>query len=313
MPPFPAAPGAGRVVAGVRGAMPPFPAAPRARQPVAVPRRATPRARWASAVAAEPLETPRPLPSRLAPLARTLGVRGTPRFTSGPRTRRALGAAGALGATTGSVVHLSRLPLGEGSDESDPAAAVLRHELSHAARPVSRPRFLIQGAQGGDGDERVARRAQVSVRHAVVGAQVRGPTVSSGVLSALPIAGPGAAPASAALSPVRTPDLDALARAALVHHADRSPGAAPSAAATTGFVVARAPESAAAPGARTADGGGASGASGGVAGAGTGGAAGPAAAVEAPHPPDMDAIMDAIGDRLLREIERRGGRWSETF
>lgn len=29
--------------------------------------------------------------------------------------------------------------------------------------------------------------------------------------------------------------------------------------------------------------------------------------------PDLDAIMDGIGDRLLREIERRGGRWAGTF
>lgn len=34
---------------------------------------------------------------------------------------------------------------------------------------------------------------------------------------------------------------------------------------------------------------------------------------QAPLEPDIDAIVDALETRMVREIERRGGRWGGVF
>jgi hypothetical protein len=114
----------------------------------------SPERRWRSAVAGRPLESPRPFPTSLRPLvARLAGSADRPSYTTGPATRAALAEAGALGATTGTVVHLARHP------GDDPASiGVLAHELSHARQPVGRPRFLLSVPSGSaDADERTAR------------------------------------------------------------------------------------------------------------------------------------------------------------
>jgi hypothetical protein len=63
-----------------------------------------------------------------------------------------LAEAGALGATSGTVVHLARRP------SADPASiGVLAHELTHARQPIGRPRFLLHAPSGAaDADERTA-------------------------------------------------------------------------------------------------------------------------------------------------------------
>jgi len=147
----------------------------------------TPRERWEAAVAARPLENPRPLPSAFHAMAREITGRAyTPRFTTGPATRQALAAAGALGATTGTVVHLPGAPTTAPS-----SMQVLAHELTHTRSPVRRPRFFLGGLTSHlDDDERGALAAG---RRMLGGGIPTGPTVGSGLPSGLPVA-PGGIP-----------------------------------------------------------------------------------------------------------------------
>ena len=147
----------------------------------------TPRERWEAAVAARPLENPRPLPSAFHAMAREITGRAyTPRFTTGPATRQALAAAGALGATTGTVVHLPGAPTTAPS-----SMQVLAHELTHTRSPVRRPRFFLGGLTSHlDDDERGALAAG---RRMLGGGIPTGPTVASGLPSGLPVA-PGGIP-----------------------------------------------------------------------------------------------------------------------
>jgi hypothetical protein len=196
---------------------------------------------------------------------------------------------------------------------------VLRHELSHAARPVRRPRFLVPGRHGGDRDEQVAHRSEARLGPELQRALDPGPVVSPDIARGLPIAGPGAAPAVS----------ETLARLAVASRATHGagPGGAPddagrAAATAAPTVVAR--RSGPTPTDVRPTTGGTTGGTGDVSGStapGTGSpapgdavsATGQAAGEAAASRPDMDEIIEAIGDRLLREIERRGGRWSETF
>ena len=106
---------------------------------------------WRAATAEQPLENPRPLPASWQPLARRLA--GTPnvRYTTGPATRAALAASGALGATTARVIHLAREPVAADTE-------VVAHELVHAGSPLVRPRFLAADHRHGDADEQVTRQ-----------------------------------------------------------------------------------------------------------------------------------------------------------
>lgn len=72
------------------------------------------------------LDRPRPLPEHFRPLARLLSPSRTVTWTSGSRTRAALKEARASAAATGSVVHLPRPP---GTNPTD--LGVLAHELTH--------------------------------------------------------------------------------------------------------------------------------------------------------------------------------------
>ena len=56
---------------------------------------------------------------------------------TGPGTVAALAAAGKSAATVGGVIHLRRLP-----DRSPASAQIVAHELVHVARPSSKPRFF---------------------------------------------------------------------------------------------------------------------------------------------------------------------------
>jgi hypothetical protein len=285
----------------------------------------TPRQRWEAAVAAQPLETPRPLPAPLHALARAItGRQHPPRFTTGPATRRALAAAGALGATTGSVVHLPAVPT-----SAPTATTVLAHELAHTRNPVRRPRFLLGNALGlADDDERqaVAAGRQMLGQGGPSGAA--GP-VAAGIVERLPVGGGLAGIQEAAAQAVQaklaeaTPPPATLAR--LLGALDELPGAAP----TTGFDASgdlpglpTVPAAAGAPGLPAlpvGDGYGPAGGSAGV--AGIGGAAAPAggggpggSATTGPGVPlDADRVVAMVEERLLREIERRGGRWAGVF
>jgi hypothetical protein len=81
-------------------------------------------------------QAPAPLPSRLRPLADVIARHRTVRFSTDTASRRALGAVGKQAATTGDVIHLSRMPTTRADD------AVVAHELTHVAHPSPLPRFF---------------------------------------------------------------------------------------------------------------------------------------------------------------------------
>ncbi|MFC6016060.1 DUF4157 domain-containing protein [Plantactinospora solaniradicis] len=268
----------------------------------------TPRQRWESAVAAHPLEAPRPLPSALHALARSItGRSGTPRFTTGPATRHALAAAGALGATTGSVVHLAAVPTGRA------AAAVLAHELAHTRQPVRRPRFLLAGGAGLlDDDE---RQAVATGRDLLAGnlPDAAGDTIAAGIVDRLPVGG--------GLGAVR--ELVTQTTHAVIEAMPQLPGAVPGmdagpAGAYAGLPTVSGPLGPGAEGPVPGDPArpdGNGGSTGGSTPAGGGTPAGAAAGgTPSPDTPlDPDRVVEIVEERLLREIERRGGRWAGVF
>ncbi|MBP2329917.1 hypothetical protein JOF56_010302 [Kibdelosporangium banguiense] len=108
-------------------------------------------------------------------MAQLTGKAHGARYTTGSATRRALREVGALGATTGSVVHLAQQP-----SMAPSSMGVLAHELTHARAPVSRPRFMLHNHTGAmDSDERQARS---------VGSMFEGASLSPA--SAMPAAAP---------------------------------------------------------------------------------------------------------------------------
>jgi Domain of unknown function (DUF4157) len=272
--------------------------APRPPAPAGGPA-ATPEARFRAALAERPLEPARPLPGSVLPLARAVTGRSqVPHYTTGPATRHALRAAGALGATTGSVVHLPAPPSADRR-----SLGVLAHELSHVAERAPAPRFLL-GSLGGavDEGERRARQVGAAVGTGTLGAAGAAPGALGAVLAGsqvtdLPVGG-GAAMAGAVRQAVAGPLESAAGVAAAT--GERAAGLAPPALPAPGDTVA-AMGAAAAVGSAAA-------------------AAGPAASALAAGPPgapmshgQVSELLEALEDRLLAEIERRGGRYAGVF
>ncbi|MET3424008.1 hypothetical protein BJ973_003220 [Actinoplanes tereljensis] len=264
--------------------------------------RKSPRERWEAAVAARPLEAPRALPGALHAMASALTGRARPPlFTTGPNTRHALAAAGALGATTGTVVHLPAAP------PSGPAvSAVLAHELMHTRSPVRRPRFLLDGVSGLlDDDERQALSA--GKQAAATGA---------GIVDSLPVGG-----GLGAVSEVAT----RAARAAVIEATASPVGSAFSGLSGDAFSGLQGAAGDAFSGLQGAAGSAASGMQEAASGAAStvsaaasdvvGGAASAVgqAAGAAKAGLDADQVVEIVERRLLREIERRGGRWAGLF
>lgn len=305
--------------------------------------------RWRAAIAVQPLETPQPLTGRWAALAVALTGRAHTRVTTGARTRHALAAAGALGATTGSTVHLAGLPGRDAAPGSAPVR-VLAHELAHSRTPVARPRFLLAGLIGHDEEERAARvgegaaamlggaasRAGAGLGSASAlagsqGDQLRSRAgdfiqsgrqeVAAGLASArsvadLPVSGlaglreavggliPGAAGLPGAglgeavsgvadAVPAQLGDLAGAAQSSLGGLAGSARSAVEGAAGQVGGVMD---------------------AVGSSAGAALGAAGKAASALgSAVSPSELDRLFDAMEDRLLRELERRGGRYEGMF
>jgi hypothetical protein len=289
---------------------------------------------------------------------------GTASYTTGPATRRALAEVGALGATTGNVVHLAQRP------STDPASmSVLAHELTHARNPVMRPRFLLHNHSGSmDADERSARsvgdqvtRSGATVRRMLgdgpnvlsgLGSQVadqatstvsqvssaasgigdrvadQASAISAGIVDSLRVGGASGANVvdvartaveqtvrETATTAVREAteaggDLDASARNMLAQ-LDNLVGNASATAAQTAGGVARDVQAAG-----TTAAGAVSQAAGAVA-QGVAGAAGAAASglstASGMAKADLDRIAEALEERILREIERRGGRYAGVF
>ncbi|WP_433292392.1 eCIS core domain-containing protein [Actinoplanes sp. CA-030573] len=289
---------------------------------------ASPRERWEAAIAARPLEAPRALPVALQPMASAISGRARPPlFTTGPNTRRALAAAGALGATTGTVVHLPSAPSGSA------VSAVLAHELTHTRSPVRRPRFLLDGVSALlDDDERSALAAGAA----------RAQSMGAGIVDSLPVGGGGLG----GVSEVAT----RAARAAVIEAAGSPMGGAfgglqsaaggalgglqsgafgglqsgafgglqsAAAGAQSAMQGAMSDVENAAGGAMSAVSesvGGAAHAAGEAVGGVAQGIAGVGQAVSgAAKALDPDQVVEIVERRLLREIERRGGRWAGVF
>jgi hypothetical protein len=268
----------------------------------------SPRQRWEAAVAARPLESPRPLPAALHAMAAAITGRARPpHYTTGPATRHALAAAGALGATTGTVVHLPAPPVPGPS-----VSAVLAHELTHTRNPVRRPRFFLGGASALlDDDERSALAAG---RQQLSGVADQGRDAAAGIVNQLPVGGGLGAIGDVATRAARAAVMEAAAGPMAA--AQGFAGNAMSAASGAMNTVSGALDTAS--GAVDTVAGAASGAVDAVGGAASGlasqaaGAAGQVASA-AKAALDPDKVVEIVEQRLLREIERRGGRWAGVF
>jgi hypothetical protein len=114
-----------------------------------------------------PAEPAQPLPHYFQPLARAIAGSRSVVMRTGPATQAALAAAGKAAATVGGVIHLRRAP-----DRSPGSAHIMAHELVHAARPSSAPRFF--GDERHSAEEALAERTGGLAR-ALVAPQVATP------------------------------------------------------------------------------------------------------------------------------------------
>lgn len=275
---------------------------------------------WRAAVARQPLEQPQPFTGGLARLARTVAGRSV-RWTTGPATRAALAVSGATAATTGTVVHLPAPP-----HRTDPT--VLVHELSHLRSTVGRPRFLRPAATvSADSEERRAVAAtQAMVSPAPMLARVPTTamrTASSTASSTVPSSAPSIASLPAAAASVSPPA--ALSTATLpvagLAGIPRAVHDQVQRLATTAVGGSSGGGTGGATGAlqRAVDVGGIA-AQPGVSGVGPGATAAPTGGPDATGAPgdsggsiDLDAMVELLEARLVREFERRGGRFAEVF
>ncbi|RZU48469.1 uncharacterized protein DUF4157 [Krasilnikovia cinnamomea] len=275
-----------------------------------------PRARWEAAVAARPLEAPRPLPGALHAMASALTGRAhPPLFTTGPATRHALAAAGARGATTGTVVHLPEAPA-----NVPVMSEVLAHELTHTRSPVRRPRFLLEHAAGLlDDDERQAlsagRQRLADAGQGLLSAGrdrlAEAAPSAAGIVDQLPVGGGLGAVGDVATRAARAAVLEATSgpMSGLTGAVGDARDAASGALASAGGLAAEAASGVT--GAVDAAAGAVSGAAGQAAATVAGAASGAAGAAKAALDPDK--VVEIVEARLLREIERRGGRWAGVF
>jgi hypothetical protein len=269
-------------------------------------RPATAEERWRSAIALRPLETPRPLPSAMTPLVRSIvGPRVEPSYTTGPATRFALAAAGAVGASSGSVLHLP------GPPPAAPGAmlGVVAHELVHLRRPATRPRFLLRLTPGdADADEREA----LDVGRRVQSAAAEPRSLGAGIIDRLPVGGIGPARATAEAA-----DLTGFPGPAA---GAPSPSTAAGAWTAAGGGFATPDDTPVEAGGEQGPGWGAGGQDEAVRTTGTDGtaassraAAGAGGAATGAGPVDVDRLAEAVEERVLRQIERRGGRYAGVF
>jgi hypothetical protein len=277
---------------------------------------ANPEARWRAAVRSRPLENQRPFPSALRPLVESLaGGAQRASYTTGPATRHALASAGALGASTGSVVHLPTAPTavrlaGAATGQRvaarpEPLLGIIAHELAHARQPVSRPRFMLGIPHGvADTEERAAQAIGQRVQAAGDAVTSTGAGmaagIGAGIVGDLPVGGLGRVLPGGG----RIPDVDGMLNQAVAGHLPQVdfpqvpdmhlPGGATAALEEAGGAVTHAASAltGSATSAVHALSGAAANALGGL---------------------DIDHLAEVLEQRVLRQIERRGGRYTGMF
>jgi hypothetical protein len=278
------------------------------------------------------------MPAPLFRWARELSGRSAPRYTAGPATSAALRATGARAASSGDVVHLPGPPAATG-----PAGAVLAHELAHLRQPLGRPRFLLERATSTpDADERATvqrlARPGAPLTTAGTGAGIARAT-GAGIIEDLPVApggtgglleaaraaareelatltggGDRTGPAAGLEGPLATtsePMATWTAGAFTDPGSALSPGSAPFPVGPAPTGNGTGPTTGLEPTVRTAFSAGAST----LFGPGTASGAGASGEPGAPILPEqiVDSMVDALEQRVLAELERRGGRYSGAF
>ncbi len=85
-------------------------------------------------------ERARPLPVQFRAIADVIVADRTPRLSTSLASRQALAAVDKVAATTGDVIHLARVP--SAGTPSDGLTGIIAHELTHVANPSPAPRFF---------------------------------------------------------------------------------------------------------------------------------------------------------------------------
>ena len=260
----------------------------------------SPAARFDASLAVDPVRSTRPITGRLARLARSItGTVSGVRLATGVASRRALRAAGKRAATDGRTIHLAQAP------GSSPAQlGTVAHELAHVAarkRTVqTTPRFF--GDATTDSEELTARSVGESVRQSLSGSApttalarsggaAHSPAVARRAVSS-PQAEVVAAAANQAVVTVRA-ELESMVAEALTDQAAASPSQGSDAEEPPEELQSVSPTP---PG------------------------------VPVPYPVGMgsesaaqddqsrlDVLFEAFEERILAELERRGGRYAEVF
>jgi hypothetical protein len=246
-------------------------------------------------------------------------------YTTGPATRAALAAAGAHGATTGTVVHLPAPP----SAAPGPLLGVVAHELAHARYPVTRPRFLLGLPHGGiDTDERsalamgrqYASGAASSLTSSATGAASavtsQAQSMGAGIVGDLPVGGLTRVAGLAGQAEGAVDGYVGQARGALDGAVPDMPSLPdmpqlPSLPSLPSGVPGAADLSAQASSAMGTAGSIVDSATGSLASAA--GADGVPGGAPPPSTVDIDRLADLLEQRLIKQIERRGGRYSGVF
>jgi hypothetical protein len=231
---------------------------------------------------------PTPLPERLRPMADLIAGGAAPRVSHDVASRQALRSVGKLAATVGDVIHLDR-------SVNQVPTEVLAHELTHVAHPSPAPRFFADDRPSAE--ERRAETIGKLMRSTAPAVIRRAPsqdtTPGSGAISAAALAGQiTGTGGDNVIRRWNTAAPRGSSRSAATIGANRGGSASAPASAPV-----PAPAAPSAPSARSAP-------------------SSPAdqSATQAPDlVSQFDRILELLEERVLRELERRGGRLRGGF
>jgi hypothetical protein len=251
--------------------------------------------RFLAELARAPRPAPYELPRHARPIAAAIVGDRPVRIATDATTRAALRSVGKRAATAGDVVHLDR-PLGTSRDD----LAVLAHELTHVAHPSPAPRFFDDDRRGPE--ERQAEEMAEIIRRTPTrpsgprrpdAPQIGSARARSAGLPVAPAAGGGSRPATPPPRPSTPPPSGTFSASAL---AAQVSGGAAAADPLTPVVQERstAPTPSASSGVSAAS-------------ADDGSAAAQARSIGVTLD-QFDRLVEMLQDRIISEIERRGGR-----